>query len=132
MDYEVWSFKIDGNWYRAEERGNDGIFSQKNRALLIAGNTSTEAGVVEVIVIERREIARYNGDSIGEKFRLNQDRKKTSTGDQPVEKEKKKEEESHAEVHGDRSKESDVPASGAEHVGEAASGGSEREGTPQG
>jgi hypothetical protein len=135
--YEIWTFKLDGRWYRSEERGNEGIFDNKARANAIAGKAAAEEGVIETILIERREIARYNGDAIGEKFVVlkeaaEQQAKKEKARTALAEKEsEKKEAKTDGEVHGDRKKEGDVQAPGAQHVGEADHAGAGREGASE-
>lgn len=116
--YEVWICYATDGWKRVEEKGNDGVFENQKRALLMAESKSHGAGVVETLVVERRPIAVFNGEAIGLKHRLNAV--------------SKKEEGTDGKVHGDRPEASDVPAPGAQHVGEAAPGGPEGSGAPQG
>jgi len=132
--YEVWIYKDSGEWAQAAERGNQGIFGQKPRALLIAQSKSNEEGVVETLVIERRPIASFNGPSISLKGRLaaavakaNQNGETTPPASGEGEAEKKKEE-THADgVHGDRAEEGQVVDSGPQREGEAGAPGPQRE-----
>ena len=90
--YEVWILRDNGEWMQVQERGNQGIFQRKQRALLIAGSKTNEKGVVEILVIERRPIVSFNGPSISLKGRLSA----ALDGDE-------KKEETYADgVHGDR------------------------------
>jgi hypothetical protein len=112
--YEVWIYKEDGEWARAQERGNDGVFTSKQRALLIAGSKSQEEEVVETLVIERRPIASFNGPSISLKGKLAAALAKANGT------EEKKKEEIHADgVHGDRAEEGEVVDPGPGREGEA-------------
>jgi hypothetical protein len=121
--YEVWSFKTDGTWKQIAERGNEGIFGHKPRALLIAQNESSKEGVVETLVIQRRPIASFNGPAISLKGRINAAIEKQTSAeakDVPEPEEKKKEEPAHApDVHGDRPEEGHVADPGHGHPGEA-------------
>jgi hypothetical protein len=120
-NYEVWvSYADKRGFCRIEEKGNDGIFDNKNRALLLAENASHKDGVVETLVITRKVIAAFNGEAISLKHRL---------GETSREKEVKP----HADqVHGDRPKAGDVPVPGAQHIGTPDPAGSGQEGAPQG
>ncbi|MGI0148684.1 MAG: hypothetical protein ACREDF_04030 [Thermoplasmata archaeon] len=128
--YEVWVSKDDGTWGRVVERGNDGIFSHKQRALAIAGSKSVEEGVVETLVIERRPIASFNGPSISLKGKLASAASKVNSSTSG-EVEPKKEEEIHAgSVHGDRPEEGQVIDPGPGRPGEAGVPGPVREADP--
>lgn len=120
-NYEVWvSYADERGWARIEEKGNDGIFDNKTRALLLAENAAHKPAVVETILIARRAVAAFNGEAIGLKHRLKQVQKKEVKADVDD------------KVHGDRTAPSDVPDPGAQLQGEAAPGGAGREGAPQG
>jgi hypothetical protein len=122
-NYEVWiSYVDDRGWVQVQEKGNDGIFGNKVRAMLLAENNSHKEGVVETIVISRRAVAAFNGEAIALKHRLK-------------ELNKKKEEKTDVvpdEVHGDRPEAGDVPAPGAQHGGQADPARAGSEGAPQG
>lgn len=110
--YEVWVYKTDGSWTQMVDKGNDGIFETKQRALAVSGWKSSHEGVVEAIVVERRLIASFNGPAIALKGRL-------KSGLRIVE-DKKKEEKSDGDfVHGSRPQEGQVVAPGPGHEGKA-------------
>jgi len=116
--YEVWILYAADGWKQVQERG-DPVIQSRNRALLLAESKSHGAGVVETMVISRKPVASFNGEAIALKHKVNAV-------------EKKKQEEKADEVHGDRKAEGGVADPGAQHVGEAAPGGSVGEGTTQG
>ncbi len=116
--YEVWISHSSGRWTRVVERGNDGIFEQKARALAIAGVKSTVEGVVETLVVERRPIASFNGPAISLKGQL----RAVGRSD-----ELKKEESIGNDLHGGRSEAGPDASSGTQLERQADPGGSVRE-----
>lgn len=121
--YEVWISKTSGTWTQAVDGGNDGIFHNKKRALLIAGSKSTEEGVVETLLIERRLIASFNGPAISLKGRLAAAVAKENSSAVDGSQEKK-EKSSADDLHGDRTEEGQVVHPGPEREGEAGASGS--------
>jgi hypothetical protein len=115
--YEVWISAIDG-WKRVEEHGNGGVFTNKQRCLLLAESKSHGDDVVETMVIERRPVAVFNGPAVSVKHRM-----------AAIE---RKKEEDHGTVSGSGSQKDDVLPRGPELLGEASPGGRPGEGTPAG
>lgn len=120
-NFEVWISYADARGFaRIEEKGNDGIYDNKQRALLIAENASHKKGVVETLVITRKVAAAFNGEAISLKHRLGEARRE-------------KEVKSNVDqVHSDRPEAGDVPDPGAQHLGKADHGGPGQEGASQG
>ena len=115
--YEVWLNTTSG-WKRVEEHENGGVFTNKNRCLLLAESKSHGDDVIETMVIERRSVAVFNGPAISAKHMM-----------AAIE---KKKEETHGEVSGGGPQKDDVPQGSAQLSGEAASGGRAGEGAPVG
>jgi hypothetical protein len=116
-NFEVW-LNTTGGWKRVEEHDNGGVFTNKQRCLLLAESKSHGDDVIETMVIERRSIAVFNGPAISAKHMM-----------AAVE---RKKEETHGAVPSGSPKEDDVPQGSAQLGGEAAAGGAGREGAPQG
>ncbi|SRR5689334_4759473 len=116
-DYEVW-LSTTGGWKRVEENGNGGVFTLKNRALLLAESKSNGDDVIEAMVIERRPVAVFNGPAISAKHHL-------------AAMERKKEE-SNATVSSGSTQKDDVLPGGPQLGGEAPAGGRAGEGAPAG
>ena len=107
--YEVWMSTVDRGWCQIEERGNGGVFDNRNRAMLIGESKFHDGNVVEVLVIERRAIATFNGEAISAKHLLKSVQQKKEIKDVD-------------NVHGDRPEADNVPAPGPQLGSEAASG----------
>ncbi len=122
-NFEVWvSYADDRGWQQIQENGNDGIFGNKVRAMLLAESNSHKEGVVETILIARRAVAAFNGEAIALKHRLKElNKKKEEKTDVVPDK-----------VHGDRPEAGDVPDPGAQHGGQADPARTRSEGAPQG
>jgi hypothetical protein len=119
-DFEIW-LNTTGGWKRVEEEQNGGVFTAKNRALLLAESKSNGDDVIEVMVISRRPIAVFNGPAISAKHMM-----------AAMEKERKKKEESNVAVPSGGPQKDDVPKGDAQLGGEAAAGERAGDRAPQG